>query len=80
MGIKAEVAWDGAHTYIALTPTPGRPDSYGCWSGVTVDDHGTPTTLYSGAGGERQGACIATGSDDLLTWRKNPNNPVIREP
>src|SRR3989442_1290992 len=24
--------------------------------------------------------CIATGSDDLLTWRKNPNNPVIPEP
>lgn len=68
------------HLPVALAPTPGGPDSRGCWSGVTVDDHGTPTIIYSGAVGPRQRACIATSSDGLLTWRKEPNNPVIPEP
>jgi len=68
------------HLPIALAPTPGGPDSRGCWSGVTVDDDGTPTIIYSGAVGERQRACVATSSDGLLTWRKDANNPVIPEP
>ncbi|GAC1461444.1 MAG: hypothetical protein PVSMB2_23680 [Ktedonobacteraceae bacterium] len=33
---------------IALTPTPGRADADGCWSGCAIDNHGTPTLLYTG--------------------------------
>lgn len=33
------------HLPIALAPTPGGPDSRGCWSGCTVDDNGTPTIV-----------------------------------
>jgi beta-fructofuranosidase len=68
------------HLPIALAPTPGGPDARGCWSGVTVDDAGTPTIIYSGAVGQRQRACVATSHDGLLTWHKEPRNPVIPEP
>jgi beta-fructofuranosidase len=68
------------HLPIALAPTPGGPDARGCWSGVTVDDAGTPTIIYSGAVDERQRACLATSSDGLLSWHKDPNNPIIPEP
>jgi beta-fructofuranosidase len=68
------------HLPIALAPTPGGPDARGCWSGVTVNDAGTPTIVYSGAVGKRQRACLATSDDGLLTWRKDPGNPIIPEP
>jgi beta-fructofuranosidase len=68
------------HLPIALAPTPGGPDSRGCWSGVTVNDAGAPTIIYSGAVGPNQRACLATSDDGLQTWRKYPNNPVIPEP
>jgi len=45
-----------------------------------VDDGGTPTIIYSGAVEDRQRACLATSADGLLTWRKDPNNPIIPEP
>lgn len=64
---------------IALTPSPG-PDEGGCWSGVLVDDHGTPTLVYSGHT-DRQGqrACLAVGDPTLTTWHKDPANPVIAD-
>jgi beta-fructofuranosidase len=68
------------HLPIALTPTPGGPDADGCWSGSAVDDDGTPTIIYTGASGQHQRACLATGSDDLVTWQKYPGNPIIPEP
>jgi beta-fructofuranosidase len=63
---------------IALTPTPGRADPDGCWSGCAVDDHGTPTLLYTGV--HPQVVCLATSADDLLTWNYYPGNPVIAGP
>lgn len=77
---KSEDLVHWQHLPVALAPTPGGPDARGCWSGVTVDDQGTPTIIYSGAVGNRQRACLATSSDGLLTWRKDPRNPVIPEP
>jgi len=66
---------------IALAPSPDGPDRHGCWSGCAVDDGGTPTVLYTGGDGRRQLPCLATGADpDLLTWDKDPGNPVIEEP
>jgi len=63
---------------IALTPTPGRADANGCWSGCAIDNHGTPTLLYTGV--HPQVVCLATSTDDLLTWRYYPGNPVIEGP
>jgi len=63
---------------IALAPTPGGPDADGCWSGCAVDNDGIPTLIYTGVFPQRQ--CIATSTDDLLTWEKHAGNPVIVAP
>ncbi len=77
---------------IALAPTPGGPDQNGCWSGCAVDDGGTPTLVYTGVsytvplesyrGGpdSQQTVCLATSEDGLVSWQKNPDNPVIAVP
>ncbi|MCL6541076.1 MAG: glycoside hydrolase family 32 protein [Roseiflexus sp.] len=65
---------------IALAPEPGSPRGDGCWSGVAVDDHGIPTLVYTEVRNGVQLPYIATGSDDLVTWRKHPRNPVIPGP
>ncbi|WFR83315.1 glycoside hydrolase family 32 protein [Arthrobacter sp. Y-9] len=67
---------------VALVPGdgPDDPDRDGCWSGVLVDDGGTPTLVYSGRHGERELPCVALGSPDLLSWTKDPRNPVIAAP
>lgn len=62
---------------IALAPDVDGPDADGCWSGVLVDDGGTPTFVYSGHRGDGQLPCLAVGSPDLRTWTKDPANPVI---
>ncbi|MFT4217317.1 MAG: glycoside hydrolase family 32 protein [Micropruina sp.] len=62
----------------ALQPSEG-PDADGCWSGVLVDDGGTPTLVYTGHAGDADLPCLATGSADLLSWTKDPGNPVIGE-
>ncbi|ACL41747.1 Glycosyl hydrolase family 32 domain protein [Pseudarthrobacter chlorophenolicus A6] len=64
---------------VALEPSTG-PDADGCWSGVLVNDGGTPTLVYSGRLGERELPCVAVGSPDLSTWTKAPENPVIAAP
>jgi beta-fructofuranosidase len=67
---------------VALAPSSG-PDAEGCWSGVLVDDGGTPTLVYSGHTPSQrptQTCCIAVGSPDLLSWTKLPDNPVIDGP
>ncbi len=61
---------------VALSPGPG-PDADGCWSGVLVDDGGTPTLVYSGnRDGVGQRPCLAVGDTELRHWRKEPV-PVI---
>lgn len=59
---------------------PDSTDSDGCWSGVLVNDGGTPTIVYSGRHGEHELPCVATGSPDLLSWTKLAENPVIAAP
>lgn len=66
------------HLPIALAPTPGGPDKDGCFTGCAVIDNGKPTFVYTGVNPEVQ--CLATSDDDLLTWRKHPDNPVIAAP
>src|SRR5256714_6511328 len=43
---------------IALTPTPGRADAEGCWTGCAIDNNGTPTLLYSAV--HPQVVCLAS--------------------
>ncbi|MFF1385144.1 glycoside hydrolase family 32 protein [Arthrobacter sp. NPDC058288] len=64
---------------VALEPS-GGPDTDGCWSGVLVNDGGTPTLVYSGRHGASELPCVAVGSPDLLSWTKAPENPVIPAP
>jgi beta-fructofuranosidase len=63
---------------IALAPSPGGPDKDGCGSGCAVDNGGVPTLLYTGVYPQTQ--CLAWSDDDLLTWKKHPNNPVLAAP
>ncbi|MGI9057843.1 MAG: glycoside hydrolase family 32 protein [Ktedonobacteraceae bacterium] len=63
---------------IALTPTPGRADADGCWTGCAIDNNGTPTLLYTGV--HPQVVCLSTSADDLLTWQYYRGNPVIDGP
>ena len=82
------------HEPIALAPTPGGPDSDGCFSGSAVVMNGTPTFLYTGVqnappsqvtihdGSEklRETQLLATAEDDnLLHWKKD-RAPVIPVP
>ncbi len=62
---------------IALAPTLDGVDSDGCWSGCAIDNEGVPTLVYTGVRGEAQLPCIATSSDDLYTWDKYADNPVL---
>jgi beta-fructofuranosidase len=65
---------------IALSPSPDAPDADGCWSGYIVDDSGVPTMIYTGLRRLVQRPCLATSADDLLTWTKYAENPLIAAP
>ena len=73
---KDLVYW--THLPIALAPTPGGPDKDGVYSGCCVDNDGVPTIIYTGVSPEVQ--CIATSDDDMITWKKYSENPVINSP
>ena len=72
------VHWE--HLPVALSPTPESVDADGCFSGVLVNDGGTPTIIYSGNHNDVQLPCLATSMDDLVTWEKYAGNPVIAGP
>src|SRR5690606_9096886 len=44
------------------------------------DAGGRPLPFYSGGRGPNQLVCRATSDDDLMTWIKDPNSPVIDAP
>jgi beta-fructofuranosidase len=82
------------HQPIALAPTPGGPDSEGCFSGSAVIYDGKPTFIYTGVqdapaaettlhdGNDklRETQLLATAEDDaLLHWEKRPT-PIIAAP
>ncbi len=66
------------HLPIALAPTPGGPDKDGVYSGCGVINNGIPTLVYTGVRPQVQ--CLATGSEDMITWAKYDKNPVIGAP
>jgi len=65
---------------MALTPTPGTPDADGCWSGCAIVHDGVPTLIYTGFRAGEQRPCLATSTDNLLTWQKYAGNPIIDGP
>lgn len=82
------------HEPIALAPTPGGPDSEGCFSGSAVVFNGVPTILYTGVQNAprnqstirdgnnhlRETQLLATAADnDLLHWNKLAE-PVLAAP
>ena len=82
------------HQPIALAPTPGGPDSEGCFSGSAVVYNGVPTFIYTGVQNAppdevtlrdssdklRETQMTATAEDDgLLHWKKL-ETPVIATP
>jgi beta-fructofuranosidase len=80
------------HLPIALSPTPGFYDSYGCFTGSVLPSTDIPSVIYTAvtkapreqetirAEGLREVQCIATSTDpDLRTWTK-VDHPVIACP
>jgi len=71
---------------VALVPSPGAPDSAGCWSGCVVDDSGVATAVYTGVTDHPDDPalsatiCLAYSDDDeLVSWRKH-SSPVAYAP
>ena len=82
------------HDPTALEPTPGGPDSEGCFSGSAVVSNGVPSIIYTGVqnatpdmvtihdGSDklRETQLLAVSEDtNLLRWTKRPE-PVIARP
>ncbi len=82
------------HLPVAIAPTPGGPDSAGCFSGTSVVDgtrvavlytgvvsaSETDATIRDGANSLKESQCLAFSSDkDLNKWTKDPQ-PVIAAP
>jgi beta-fructofuranosidase len=77
---------------VALAPDAGGPDENGCWSGSSVKSGDEVMIFYTGAkytvpddqyrGGDQadESVCIALSNEDLRTWTKYENNPVLKEP
>jgi len=64
---------------VALVPSPGH-DAGGCFSGSLALVDGVPTIYYTGYTPERQVQCVATGSDDLRHWTKQPQRTIVDPP
>ena len=67
---------------VALVPGDHGASDYdgdGCYSGCAVETDGGVTLLYTGVHGPEQLPCLARSEDDeLLTFAKDPANPVIK--
>ncbi len=73
------VSWQELPT--ALSPGgPGEPDRDGVWTGSVVNADGRYHVFYTGHAADAavpQTICHAT-SDDLVTFQKDPRNPILR--
>lgn len=63
---------------VALVPEPGLYDQDGCWSGCAVNDAGLPTLFYTAT--HPQTVAVAVSRDNLITWEKVAENPLIPGP
>ncbi|WP_135554957.1 glycoside hydrolase family 32 protein [Paenibacillus cymbidii] len=64
---------------VAIAPDVEGLDDDGCWTGCCLYAEGKFHLFYAGVqkGTRRQTICHAE-SDDLIVWRKNPCNPIVR--
>ena len=65
---------------LAIEPgPPGSPDSVSCFTGAIIERDGLFYLFYTGftGEGEAQTVCLAK-SDDLITWRKDARNPLVK--
>lgn len=63
----------------ALAPQSGGPDAFGCWTGSVIRAGDRFHCFYTGVaepGGRGQSVCHAV-SRDLVTWERDPDNPVL---
>jgi beta-fructofuranosidase len=78
------------HMPVALSPTPGSYDAFGCFTGSVLPGTDVPTILYTGVTksstetirgeGLREVQCLATSTDpDLQIWKKL-DRPVLEGP
>ena len=73
------IHWE--HLPVALAPSKEEGEKH-CFSGCCVIHEGTPKILYTKIGGIRdvfRGAeqWLALGDDELISWTKHPENPVM---
>jgi beta-fructofuranosidase len=76
---KDLVYWE--HLPIALAPTHELGEEH-CFSGCCVNSNGIPSIIYTSIGHERLSSSgaeqwMATSSDNMITWQKSPNNPIM---
>ena len=71
------VNWEELPLAIAPGP-PGSPDEVSCFTGSVIERGGVFHLFYTGFPGpdKPQTVCRAISSD-LLTWEKDPHNPII---
>jgi beta-fructofuranosidase len=64
---------------VALTPGKEGPDRDGCWTGCCIRAYDKFHIFYTGVNRDTgyNTVCHAV-SDDLITWKKNPKNPIAR--
>jgi beta-fructofuranosidase len=78
------------HMPIALSPTPGSYDAFGCFTGSVLPGADVPTILYTGVTrsspetirgeGLHEVQCLATSTDpDLRSWKKL-DKPILEGP
>jgi beta-fructofuranosidase len=78
------------HQPLALSPTPGSHDAFGCFTGSVLPGADVPTILYTGVTkslpetirgeGIREVQCLATSTDpELKVWKKL-DKPIIASP
>jgi beta-fructofuranosidase len=73
------IHWD--YWPIAIAPSADRGEEH-CFSGCCVDNHGTPTIVYTSIGPKTTADSnavqwLATSTDGMRTWHKHPANPVM---
>ena len=76
---KDLVQWE--HLPIALIPSADKGETH-CFSGSCIVIDNTPTILYTSIGPNKPPATkaeqwIATSSDEMVTWQKYENNPIL---
>jgi beta-fructofuranosidase len=66
---------------IALRPRPGRPDSFGCWTGVVTEDGGRHVAAYSAVEDSSGSSVVLLAHADpsLRTWTQD-SEPAAKMP